>query len=299
MLPNCPQYIVSAFAILRLGAVVVNINPIYTAREVLTVANDAGFKVLLTLDTLAPLALAARGHSAVETVIVTSLAEYTAAAAAPPRVDETLALTDLIAAETGRNLPRVIIAPEDVAVLQYTGGTTGTPKGAMLTHGNIFANVIQSENWRHNAPTRGETRVLVVIPYFHIYAFSVGMMLGLWTGATQLLLPKYDVEQVLAGIRDFRPTYLPGVPTIYVSLLSHPNVTAFGLEKVRFFNTGGAPCPVEVIERFERTIGRPLYEGYGLSESSPVTHTTPQLGKRPGRQPPDKRLILQGPSGFR
>ena len=150
----------------------------------------------------------------------------------------------------------------------------------MLTHRNIFANVLQSEAFMHRSLERGGSRYLVVIPYLHIYAFSVGMMMGLWTGATQLLLPKYEVEWVLLAIRDFRPTYFPAVPTIFVSLLSHPKVTEFGLEKVRIFNSGGAPCPVDVIERFERTIGRPLYEGYGLSESSPVTHTTPQLARR-------------------
>ena len=189
-------------------------------------------------------------------------------------------MTDLIAAETGRNLPRVNIAPEDVAVLQYTGGTTGTPKGAMLTHGNIFANVIQSENWRHNAPKRGETRVLVVIPYFHIYAFTVCMMNGIWMGSLQIILPKYDVEWVLGAMRDFRPTFFPAVPTIYVSLLAHPRVEESGLDLVQTFNSGGAPCPPEVIEEFERRIGRTLNEGYGLSETSPVTHSTPLLSRR-------------------
>jgi long-chain acyl-CoA synthetase len=280
MLPNCPQYIIAAFATLRLGAIVVNVNPIYTAREVLMVANDAGFKVLVTLDRLAPLSLAARGQSAIETVIVTALAEYTAEAAGPPNVDETLAFTELIAAETGRELPRVAIDPDDLAVLQYTGGTTGTPKGAMLSHGNIFANVVQSESWRHNVPTRGESRVLVVIPYFHIYAFTVCMMNGIWMGSLQIILPKYDVEWVLSAIRDFRPTFVPGVPTIYVSLLAHPKVTEYGLELVQTFNSGGAPCPPEVIEEFERRIGRTLNEGYGLSETSPVTHSTPHLSRR-------------------
>ena len=280
MLPNCPQYIIAAFATLRLGAIVVNINPIYTAREVLTVANDAGFKVLVALDKLAPLALAARGQSAIETVIVTSLAEYTAEASAPPQVEETLAFTELIAAETGRELPRVAIQPEDLAVLQYTGGTTGTPKGAMLTHGNIFANVVQSESWRHNVPTRGEARVLVVIPYFHIYAFTVCMMNGIWMGSLQIILPKYDVEWVLTAIREFRPTFFPAVPTIFVSLLAHPKVTEYGLDLVQTYNSGGAPCPPEVIDEFERRIGRTLNEGYGLSETSPVTHSTPLLSRR-------------------
>jgi long-chain acyl-CoA synthetase len=279
MLPNCPQYVFAAFAILRLGAVVVNVNPIYTARELTTVATDAGFKVLLTLDKLAPLALGIKGQSSLEHVIITSISEYSAEAAPPPAVEGTLALRDLLAAPGGE-LPRMSIAPEDLAVLQYTGGTTGTPKGAMLTHANIFSNVIQSETWREANPRRGEARYLLVIPYFHIYAFTVGMMLGTWMGALQIIVPKYDVDMVLQALRDFRPTFFPAVPTIFVSLLAHPNVHEYNLDLVRTFNSGGAPCPLEVIEEWERRIGRTLNEGYGLSETSPVTHSTPHLARR-------------------
>jgi len=282
MLPNCPQYIVAAFAILRLGAVVVNINPTYTARELLVVATDSGMRALVTLDTLAPLALAVRERTSVAHLLVTSLTEYTPAAAAPPKVDGALALADLVRATPPR-VTHVPVAADDLAVLQYTGGTTGASKGAMLTHANIFANVIQSEAFMYRARVRGEARYLLVIPYFHIYAFTVGMMTGIWSGALQVLIPKYDVEQVLAAIRDFRPTYFPGVPTLFVSLLQHPRVADYGLDRVRTFNTGGAPCPVEIIDAWVRTTGRTLNEGYGLSETSPVTHSTPQFGlRKPG-----------------
>jgi long-chain acyl-CoA synthetase len=277
MLPNCPQYMIAAFAVLRLGAVVVNMNPTYTLPEAETLAVDSGITVLLTLDRLAPFALMLKDRTAVRLVILTSLAEYSAAAAPPPRVDGTIALADFVAAAPGE-MPRVSIAHDDLAVLQYTGGTTGTPKGAMLTHGNLFANVVQSETWYHRAYQRGDDCYLLVIPYFHIYAFTVGMMCGTWIGAQQVLIPKYDVEQVLAAMRDYRPTYFPAVPTIFVSLLSHPRVREFGLERVRRFNTGGAPCPVTVMEEFEHRIGRPLNQGYGLSETSPVTHAQPLLG---------------------
>ena len=169
MLPNCPQYIISAFAALRLGAIVVNINPSYTAREALTVLTDSGARMVITVDALAPLIASVRAQTAVEHVIVTSLAEYSAAAAPPPRVDGAHTLADLLAPAKPSDLPRVDIQPGDLAVLQYTGGTTGTPKGAMLTHGNIWANVIQTEAWTN--PTyaiNGEERYLVVIPDFHI-----------------------------------------------------------------------------------------------------------------------------------
>jgi long-chain acyl-CoA synthetase len=283
MLPNCPQYIIAAFAVLRHGAVVVNINPTYTAREVLSVANDSGLRILVVLDVLAPLVAGIRDRTGIERVVVTSLAEYTPAAAPPPRIEGTLALTELIQAVTAPQVVSVPIDADDLAVLQYTGGTTGTPKGAMLTHGNIFANVVQTEAMMNRSPERGVGRYLLVIPYFHIYAFTVGMMKGVWTGALQIMLPKYDVEQVLAAIKEYRPTYFPAVPTVFVSLLNHPRVKEFGLEKVRFFNTGGAPCPLEVIEQWDRTIGRQLNEGYGLSETSPVTHSTPQFSvRKPG-----------------
>ena len=280
MLPNCPQYILATFATLRLGAIVVNINPIYTARELLNVATDSGIKILITLDKLAPLALDVRSKSDFTHVIVTSLSEYSAEQAGPPRVPDALSLTDLTNTEYPDDLPLVPINPDDLAVLQYTGGTTGTPKGAMLTHANIFANVVQTETWQYRTYERGVGRYLLVIPYFHIYAFTVGMMCGIWVGGVQILIPKYDVEQVLAAIRDFKPTYLPGVPTIFVSLLAHPKVKEHGLDQIKTINSGGAPCPVEVMEEFERRIGRPLTQGYGLSETSPVTHSTPQLAKR-------------------
>jgi long-chain acyl-CoA synthetase len=280
MLPNCPQYILAAFAILRLGAVVVNINPIYTARELDNVINDSGLKVLITLDSLAPLALAMREKSALEHVIITSLAEYSDKAAAPPQVDDTFSLGELLAVDEPSDLPLVRLAPDDLAVLQYTGGTTGTPKGAMLTHANIFANVVQTETWHYRQYHRGEGRYLLVIPYFHIYAFTVGMMCGVWVGGLQIIIPKYDVEQVLTAIRDFRPTYFPAVPTVFVSLLAHPKVKEYGLQEVRGFNSGGAPCPIEVMEEFETRLGRPLNQGYGLSETSPVTHSTPHMAKR-------------------
>jgi long-chain acyl-CoA synthetase len=280
MLPNCPQYIIAAFATLRLGAIVVNINPIYTAREVLNVANDSGIRLLITLDRLAPLALGVRETTSIAHVVVTALSEYSAEATGPPSVADTLALGQLTGGDDRPELPHVDIGPDDLAVLQYTGGTTGTPKGAMLSHGNIFANVVQAETWHYRIYQRGEARYLLVIPYFHIYAFTVGMMCGIWVGGLQILIPKYDVEQVLNAIRDFRPTYFPAVPTVFVSLLAHPKVKEYNLDLVRTFNSGGAPCPVEVLEEFERRIGRPLNEGYGLSETSPVTHSTAHLARR-------------------
>ena len=281
MLPNCPQYLVAAFAVLRLGATVVNINPLYTPREILVVAQDSGMRALLTLDALAPAVLAVREQTKIENTIITSLAEYSPAATPPAAIEGTLRFADLLVEVDEPDLPRVEINPdEDVAVLQYTGGTTGVPKGAMLTHYNIFANVVQTESWAHGSLRRGEDTYLLVIPFFHIYGFTVGMIEGTWRGVQQVLIPKYDVEAVLTAIRDYRPSYFPAVPTIYISLLNHPKAKEYGIDKVRAFNSGSAPLPVEVIEQFERITGGTLNEGYGLSEASPVTHSTPSLGRR-------------------
>ena len=213
MLPNCPQYIVSAFAVLRLGATVVNVNPLYTPREVLVVAKDSGMRLMLTLDVLAPVTLAVRDQTKIEHLIITSLAEYSAAATPTTTVEATLRLADLLAGVEELDLPRVEIDADDVAVLQYTGGTTGVPKGAMLTHYNIFANVVQTACWRHDSLRRGEDTYLLVIPFFHIYGFTVGLIEGVWRGAKQVLIPKYDVEALLKAISDYRPTYFPAVPT--------------------------------------------------------------------------------------
>lgn len=281
MLPNCPQYVFAAFAVLRIGAIVVNVNPLYTPREIAVVAHDSGMRLLIVLDLIAPAALAVRQQTAIETIVITSAAEYSAAAVPCPAIEGTQRLSDVLAGVAQPDLPRVSIDPEnDVAVLQYTGGTTGTPKGAMLTHYNIFSNVIQTSVLHQPSEKRGEERILLVIPFFHIYGFTVGLITGAWQGALEILIPKYDVDAVLGAIRDFRPTYFPAVPTIYVSLLNHPRAREFGIDKVRGFNSGSAPLPVEVIDQFERMTGGTLSEGYGLSEASPVTHTSPTLSRR-------------------
>ena len=283
MLPNCPQYIVAAFAALRRGAIVVNLNPTFTARELQALAADSGIRVLITLDGLAPVVQAVRARTAIEHVIVTSLAEYSAEAAAPPRVEGCLTFADLSTGEGRAPITRVSIDADDVAVLQYTGGTTGTPKGAMLTHRNIFANVVQTEVYTYRTRARGESRYVLIIPFFHIFGFTVGMMKGVWVGATQLLFPKFDVDAVLEAIRDHVPTYFPGVPTIWAALLARPDAARYGLDRIRICTSGAAPLPQPFIEQFERTFGRSLFEGFGLSEASPVTHSTPLLGvRKPG-----------------
>jgi long-chain acyl-CoA synthetase len=271
MLPNCPQYLIATFAILRLGAIVVNVNPLYTPREIGVVANDCGMRMLIVLDALAPAAQAVQAETPLEKLIAVSFA-------APAAFDELIASVDV------PELPRMTVDPmNDVAVLQYTGGTTGVPKGAMLTHYNIFANVVQTTTLHVPSLRRGDERYLLVIPFFHIYGFTVGLMAGTWLGAQQILIPKYDVDALLNAVRDHRPTYFPAVPTLFISLLHHPRVREYGLDRIRAFNSGSAPLPLEVLDAFENLTGGMLSEGYGLSEASPVTHTSPSLAiRKPG-----------------
>ncbi|MGH9766890.1 MAG: AMP-binding protein, partial [Blastocatellia bacterium] len=282
MLPNCPQYLISFFAIVRLGAIVVNVNPIYTPREVEMVAKDSGMRAIIALDLLAANVFSVRPNTAIEQVITTSLLDYSSTPDKAPSAPEgALAFNSLITNVAGVDLPRVEIDPaEDVAVLQYTGGTTGVPKGAMLTHQNLYTNTLQSWMWGGPITRPGDERYLMVIPYFHIYGQTVGLLLGAWNGAMQIPIPKFDPNLLIEAIKQYKPTFFPSVPTLYISMLNHPEIKTCGLEYVRRFNSGSAPLPIEVIEQFEKLSGAMLYEGYGLTEASPTTHSTPTLAKR-------------------
>ena len=238
-LPNCPQYVIGAFAILRLGAAIVNINPGWTPRDAQNVAADAGLRTTITLETF----------------------------------------TDLLDEGSADQPPPVSIRPDDLAVLQYTVGGTSTPIGAMLTHANIFANVIQTEAFMYGSQPTDE-RYLLVLPFFNMYAFTAGMMRGTWIGALQILLPKYDPGNVLSAIYDFEPTHFPAVPAIYASLLKHSRARESRLDRVRTYNAGGDAPPKDLMARWEALTTRPLNQGYGLSQTSPVITMTPQLARR-------------------
>ena len=303
MLPNCPQFPISFFGVLRTGATVVSINPTYTPREVERLAKDSGIRVLIVMDQIAGALVSVLAKSSIEHVVVTSLQDYMPDAVAARYVSERegqLPSVDSIRKALARSSGsspavheldeliksteplhfRVDIDPEDIAALQYTGGTTGTPKGAMLTHSNLFANTIQSVLWRSFFSTPEGERTLMVIPLFHVYGMTVGMLLGALQGSTLILVPKFDADLLLDAITRYKPTFFPAVPTLYVALLNHPKSKETDFSSVRYFNSGSAPLPLDVIERFEELTGCVLRQGYGLSETSPTTHSTPQLGPR-------------------
>jgi long-chain acyl-CoA synthetase len=281
MLPNCPQYPIAFFAIVRLQAIVVNVNPTYTRPEVSRVAADSGMRALITLDQLADGAASA---SSAETLIVTHLREYSAAGAEPGDIAGCLSLKALIAEQGEAELPPLTgDFSGDVAVLQYTGGTTGVPKGAMLTHGSIYVNMLQSAVWGQYFTRRGEERILLVLPLFHVYGMLVGMLLSFWNGAQMILIPKYGIDALFDAIESLRPTFVPGVPSMFQAMLDHPRAATCGLDGVRSFNSGAAPLPVETINRFERLTSAILREGFGMTELSCSAITTPFLGiRKPG-----------------
>lgn len=282
MLPNCPQYVISFFAITRLGAIVANINPIYTPREVELVAQDSGMKAIIVLDALAPIVMGVKAHTQIETVITTSVLSYSAnPTSAPEAPENTLSFSALIAEVEKPQIPSVEInTEEDIAALVYTGGTTGVPKGAMLTHYNLWAATLICGLWGGPLVKHGEGAILLVIPYFHIYGMVVGCLYGVWLGAMQIPVPKFDPHMLIDAIKNYQPTFFPGVPTLFISLLNNPEAVNCGLDRIHRFNSGSAPLPVEVIEQFEAMSGASLFEGYGMTETSAITTSTASLAKR-------------------
>ncbi|HEV7666534.1 MAG TPA: long-chain fatty acid--CoA ligase [Chloroflexota bacterium] len=275
MLPNCPQYVIAYFGVLRAGGVIAQVNPLYTARELAHVLADSGAQTIVVADALYPVVQAAAVPLA--RVLVATLKGDVPLGPAAQRFEDVLAKTTAAP-------PVVSINPrEDVAALQYTGGTTGVSKAAMLTHFNLVANVQQIRAWNPSGGPPGTERMLTVIPLFHAYGMTVGMNFPIAAGYEIILLPRFDLKEVMETIKATQPTYFPGVPTMYVAVLNFPNAAAYGVSSIKYCNSGAAPLPVEVIQSFAQQFGGRLREGYGLSETSPVSHGCPfLLESRPG-----------------
>jgi long-chain acyl-CoA synthetase len=294
ILPNCPQAVVALFGALRLGATVVNNNPLYTERELGHQLADAGVEVLVCLDLVYERVKAVRPHTAIREVVVTSvldelpgvkrvLAPYTrkgkAASAAIGKDEPVRRWREALGSATDVPDPVEIDADNDLALLQYTGGTTGVSKGVMLTHANLRANVEQVRAWFPDADP-GREVMMAVLPFFHVYGLTVCLLLGLRLGAALVLLPRFDLDGVLSAVDKYRPTLFPGVPTMYVAINNAAAKGGHDLSSIKACLSGAAALPLEVAERFERLSGGRLVEGYGLSESSPVAIANPIYGKR-------------------
>jgi long-chain acyl-CoA synthetase len=302
VLPNCPQYLIGYYATLRLGAVVVGTNPLYTEREMSHQLRDAGAEVAVVLDLLYPTVAAVRDQTALREVIVTRAADYMAfpvnllaplklkkearAAGEPwPPVSAGARVRwwrDLMRSSFP-SVPEAEIEPKkDLAGLIYTGGTTGLSKGAMLTHFNLLTNVIQGVSWFPDLRDAQESG-LCLMPFFHSLGMTVAMNVGIKVAAKGVLQPKPDMATSLKAIVKERVTLLPGVPRLYIAINEDPATPRHDLSSIRACFSGAAPLPLAVAEKFERITGGTIVEGYGLTETSPITHGNPVRGiRKPG-----------------
>jgi len=274
-LPNTPFSVICYYAALKAGGIVVNFNPLYVARELKHQIEDSGTTVMVTLDA-ADLPGKVKGMldaSCLEKVVLCSAGQ-----AGTPSEDERVVPFAQLIANDGCPEPVQIDPVADAAVLQYTGGTTGIPKGATLTHANLVANAEQIRQWI-GALKVGEEKVLGVLPLFHVFAMTVVMNLGISIGAELILVPRFDLEEVLKLIAAKRPTLFPGVPTIYTAINGAAAKASVDLSSIRYCISGGAPLPLEIRARFEELSGCRLVEGYGLSEASPVVTCNPFIGE--------------------
>jgi len=294
ILPNIPQNVIAFYAALRLGAVVVENNPLYTERELQHQIEDAGIEVLITLDQMYPKVRAIRGNlPKLREVIVTNVFDAFSGIKAilgpilkkdllaPVPASEPVKQWKQLMARARGGVKQAPLDPEtDLALLQYTGGTTGVSKGVMLTHYNLVSNCIQAKLWFTDAQP-GKEVVMCALPLFHAYGQTVCMNFGIMLGATLVLVPNpREFAHVLATIRRTKPTLFPGVPTLYQALLNHPDLAKTDMHSIRICLSGAAPLPVEVQEQWERVTGGRIVEGYGLSETSPSTHANPISGLR-------------------
>ena len=292
-LPNSTQFPIAFFAAHAIGAIVVPCNPLYVAREMEYQLKDSGAETIITLTRFYKMIKDIQPNTSIKNVIVANIKDYfpgflgflyTVAKEKKEgdRVEiaaEDYKFTDLIKKHEGKKPPAVEVLPQDQAVFLYTGGTTGVSKGAVLQHRNLVANMFQVKSWCTDYQD-GKEVVLGVLPFFHSYGLTTVLNLGLLNGAKLVLLPRFVLDDVLKTIDKQKPTLFPGVPTIYVAINNAPELNKYDIKSIRICISGAAPLPVEVQQQFEKNTGGRLVEGYGLSETSPVTHANPVYGKR-------------------
>ncbi len=299
VLPNCPQNVIAFFGALRLGAIVVEHNPLYTEKELRHQLKDCGAKVVVCLDRVYPTIAKVKADTDLQHVIVTSIGDFLPTKAkvalrlplgkakrkraevyAP--VPKDAVVTQFSALLKGAGLPvrQAAIDPmTDLALLQYTGGTTGLSKGARLSHHNLVSNAYMNRLWDTEA-TAGKEVTLGVLPLFHAYGLTVAMTSTILLGGTLVLLPRFDLDLVFAAIDEWKPTTFPGVPPIYKAIADSPKAKQHDLRSIRICVSGAMKLPQEICEQFERISGGRLVEGYGLTETSPSTHCNPVTGTR-------------------
>ena len=293
LLPNCPQFVIAYYGALRIGVIVVPCNPLYIESELEHQLRDAGASVLVTLTVFYKTARAVRDRLGLKTLIVGNVKDYF-----PPALQLVFTVSkekkdghrvtvsgegvwswlDFLAAAKSE-LPAITVRPDDIALYQYTGGTTGVPKGAMLSHRNLVTNARMCWAWLGDGE-KGRDVTLAAIPLFHVYGMTAALNVTVFAGGALVLLPRFAPLEVLKAVQRYRPTLFPGVPAMYISLLNHPQLGKFDLTSIEACISGAAPLPLEVAQRFERITGAKLAEGFGMTECSPVSHGNPLYGQR-------------------
>jgi long-chain acyl-CoA synthetase len=294
-MPNTPQFVIAYFGILKAGGVVVAVNPTYPVDEILTPVNDANIEIMFTLTRFYDKLKKVRERSKLKRIIVTNVKEalpplmgllYTIAREKKEgdRIDSLadgdVWMKDLLAKHASSPKPNIEISPDDTALFQYSGGTTGTPKGAVAMHRNVVANTLQMKGWFVNLE-EGKEVYLLGIPLFHVYGMIAGLNLALSVGASIVLIPNArDLKDVLENISKHKATVFPGVPLLYNGINNHPDVKAgkYDLTSIKACISGSAPLMRETKDEFERLTGGKVFEGYGLSEAPTATHCNPLLG---------------------
>ncbi len=293
LLPNVIPCVVAYYATLRIGAIVVFNNPLYSDPELEHQFTDSGSRFLITLDLLADRMVKLREKTNIKTIVYTSIGDFLPfvkrllfplvakkkglAKDVSPAPD-LYAFKDIISRYSPDNT-QAGLTMDDVAMYQYTGGTTGVSKGVMLTHGNISFQIQQIEAWFPEFD-KGAEIMLGALPFFHVFGMSVSMNLAIRLAWTNVLVPKPQAEPLLEAISKFKVTFAPLVPTMYIGILDHPDLEHTDLSSIKGCFSGSAPLPLEVISKFEKKTGSVIVEGYGLTESSPVTHVNPFRGQR-------------------
>jgi long-chain acyl-CoA synthetase len=286
-LPNCPQYIITYYAALNLGAVVVNLNPMYTADELKALASDTGVSTLFTFDMVLPNIRPLCQDVDIARVVVTRVTDYIEGfGQSTPKELELeegwLHFTQLLEGNSSTRLPRIDIAQDDPALIQFTGGTTGLPKGAVLTHANLVAATMQCTLWGSaftDLTPPDKRMVMSVLPFFHVYGTIVVLNWGMFNCATQILVPRFELEEFMGTLGSFEKiTFFPAVPTMINAVINHPKAGELELGKrLGLFNSGGGPMPMELIDQ-TRDMGINYGEGWGMSETTSLGIANPLLG---------------------
>jgi long-chain acyl-CoA synthetase len=291
LLPNVIPCVVGYYATLKIGAIAVMNNPLYSDRELLHQFNDSGSKLLITLDLLGNRMIDLRAKTGIRHIVYTSIGDYLPFPKNllfPLVAKKKKLAADVKSAPNVHKWKEVLstakpdfsgpdLSFDDVAMYQYTGGTTGVSKGVILTHGNLSRQVQQLQSWFPGF-NKGQEMMLGALPFFHVFGLSVAMNFAIYMGWGDILVPKPQPEPLLETIGKFKPTFAPLVPTMYIGMLNHPLIQKTDMTSIKGCFSGSAPLPIEVIRDFEKKTGAVIVEGFGMTESTPVTHVNPFAG---------------------